>query len=175
VQYNVKPCKEVTIYKNDSTYTLYSTRENPFYAYCFIKHPTKFKIYMPNSENRFVCNTGASIFEGWDQLNKSSETLFLTSSLKDVMVLRLLGYDAIAFQSESFNVEADTINMFKERFKDIYVFYDFDDTGKLYADKLNKAYKIPQIYTHSEEYKDPSDYIKEYGKQELQILIDSQI
>lgn len=175
VQYNIKPCKEVTIYKNDNVYTLYSTRENPFYAYCFIKHPTKFKIYMPYASNRFICNSGISIFEGWDQLNKSSETLFLTSSLKDVIVLRLLGYDAIAFQSESVNIPKEIIDTLRKRFKDIYVFFDFDDTGILYSNKFKEEHNIPTIFTHEADYKDPSDYIKEYGKQKLQILIDSQI
>lgn len=174
IAYNVYACREVIVNKNDNIYSLYESFNNPIYAYAFKEYPSKYKIYMPNKDVRFICNTGSQVIEGFDQLF-DNDFVVITKSLKDCMVLSTLNIPAIAFQSESFNIAEEIVDYLKVRYKYIYIFYDYDDTGITWSNKWKEVYGLNQIFTYTKEFKDSSDYIKEYGKEQLQILIDSQI
>lgn len=152
---------------------------NLSYAY---KLGTKYKIYSPYDEVKWMSNTNAKQIQGYDQLPKQADCCIITSSLKDVMCLFEMGIPAIALQSEMQLPLRKTIKELKERFKKVAVFYDNDFTnpnnpGQTMAQKICKEYNLNNIYL-PEEYgvKDLSDYIahfKTFGG--LRTLIDIQL
>lgn len=137
------------------------------------KDKIKYKIYRPlqSKDKRFISNDGGSIY-GLRQLPEKGDCLFITSSKKDIMSLRSLGYYSISFTSETVNPSDDLINYLKERWNKIFVFYDFDKTGIEHSNKLVKTFNLNGcLFTDNEEVKDPSDYIKKYGKEKLKCKI----
>jgi len=145
------------------------TKEQPMYAY---KMYNKFKIYRPLSPNRkkkWRTNTKIHDIQGWAQLPHQGNLLIITKSLKDVMVLYKLGYDAIAPGSESANLPVDLINQLKERYKEVIILFDYDDGGMNGASKLSIKHNIRKVFIPYEykeifDAKDVSDFYKEFGK-----------
>jgi hypothetical protein len=138
------------------------------YAYYF--EPNVFKIYQPyniGKMGKWISNIkNTEIYQGEMQLaDISGEILFITSSLKDVMVLYEAGYCAIAPHTE-----AQLINHDKEiftRFKHVIVFYDNDEPGIEYAEKTG----LPYITLPDEDTKDPSDFVEKYSIESLKEFI----
>jgi|TARA_B110000908_G_scaffold119844_1_gene140489 hypothetical protein len=148
---------------------------NLSYAY---KIGTKYKIYSPYEEVKWISNTNKKHIQGYNQCAKRGDLCIITSSLKDVMCLFEMGIPAIALQSEMQMPEEETIKELKTRFKKVAVFYDNDfdnvnNPGQSMASKICTKYHlrnivIPDLY----EIKDPSDYIAHFGRVEgLQTLI----
>ena len=154
---------------NDEPQPYTYTKEQPMYAY---KMYNRFKIYRPfspNKKNKWRTNTRVNDIQGWAQLPYKGSLLIITKSLKDVMVLRKLGYYAIAPGSESANIPEKIMNQLKERYKKIIILFDYDDGGLNGASKLSKKHNIDKIfipYEYKEIYnaKDVSDFYKEFGK-----------
>ena len=150
------------------------------YAY---KIGTKYKIYSPHDEVKWMSNTNSKQIQGYDQLPKQGDLCIITSSLKDVMCLFEMGISAVAMQSEMQLPLRSTIEELKQRFKQVAVFYDNDFTnhnnpGQTMANKICKEYYpmknivIPDVY----QLKDPSDYVAHFKQTEgLQTLIDIQL
>jgi hypothetical protein len=150
------------------------------YAY---KIGTKFKIYSPYEEIKWISNTTKQHIQGYKQLPQKGDLCVITSSLKDVMCLFEMGIPAIALQSEMQMPEAKTIKELQERFKKVVLFYDNDFTnpgnpGQTMAAKICKEYyPMSNIYL-PEDYgcKDLSDYIAKFGRTEgLKTIIQIQI
>ena len=148
---------------------------NLSYAY---KIGTKYKIYSPYEEVKWISNTTKKHIQGYNQCAKGGDLCIITSSLKDVMCLFEMGIPAIALQSEMQMPSEETIKELKTRFKKVAVFYDNDfdnvnNPGQTMASKICTKYHlrnivIPDLY----EIKDPSDYIAHFGRVEgLQTLI----
>jgi hypothetical protein len=148
---------------------------NLSYAY---KIGTKYKIYSPYEEVKWISNTTKKHIQGYNQCAKRGDLCIITSSLKDVMCLFEMGISAIALQSEMQMPSEETIKELKTRFKKVAVFYDNDfdnvnNPGQSMASKICTKYHlrnivIPDLY----EIKDPSDYIAHFGRVEgLQTLI----
>ena len=107
------------------------------------------------------CNTYE--IQGYEQLPNNGDTLIITKSLKDVMVLHKLGYTAIAANSENTLIPEKVLIELQNRFKNIIIFYDTDLPGikgaKAMRDKYNlDCIIIPRKYG----VKDISDFIKEH-------------
>ena len=174
--YKVTPVLSYTI--DDAFLYYYSTRD-PAYAYPF--PDDTYKIYFPYRKNkkkdryspRFLSNS--HYLQGYTQLDKEGDVLFITKSLKDVMVFRLLGFNAVAPHTESTFVEPEKIAELKKRFNKLIIFYDNDKAGLKHADKYSEEYAITYTYIPKEELangiKDISDYIEEYGTNESLNLI----
>ena len=64
--------------------------------------------------------------QGYSQLPRNGRTVFITSSLKDIMCLAGLGYPSFALQSEMLVPREETISEAKARFKEVIVLYDND-------------------------------------------------
>jgi len=148
---------------------------NLSYAY---KIGTKYKIYSPYEDIKWISNTTKKHIQGYNQCAKRGDLCIITSSLKDVMCLFEMGISAIALQSEMQMPSEETIKELKTRFKKVAVFYDNDfdnvnNPGQSMASKICTKYHlrnivIPDLY----EIKDPSDYIAHFGRVEgLQTLI----
>ena len=164
--YKVYSLKCFWINKGDNMYQYCNTEKN--FIFCYDLDNEKYKIYQPLNHNyRFMTNAGADILQGINQLKKSGKTLIITKALKDVMVLKELGYNAIAVQSENSFPSPETILALKERFKTCYIFFDNDRAGQESSDKLCKDYDLLKIEIPKEfKSKDISDFIKKFGKEE---------
>lgn len=165
--FNVKPIEG--FYLNANYFECKSTS----YAYCFGNY--KYKILQPyEDELKWLSNTNNMIIQGWSQLPETGDVCFITSSLKDVMVLYELGFNAIAPQSEAGSLPEEIINELNSRFKEVIIFYDSDKAGLNAAKKLSKQTNYDFVYLPEEvEEKDPSDYAKNHGLKELECLINS--
>jgi hypothetical protein len=155
---NVKPIQNYWV--NDHLVYWHSDY-NPAYSYEFERG--KRKVYSPFAKKfKFLTNAGDKVVQGLAYLPETGESLIITKSYKDVLVLQSLGYHSIAPQSESMTIDSALIDNLKTRFKYIYLLYDNDATGKKYSKKLCEQYRLMPIFV-PEPVKDISDYRKTYG------------
>ena len=155
---NVKPLQNYWI--NDHLVYWYS-EANPAYSYDF--GHGKRKVYSPFAKKfKFLTNAGDKILQGAQYIPESSDILIITKAFKDAMVLQSLGYHSVAPQSESMTIPLDIMDSLKIRFKDIFLLYDNDSTGRKHSKKLCEQYGLIPIFV-PEPVKDISDYRKAYG------------
>lgn len=144
------------------------------YAYCFKEFKDNvetYKIYQPfNEKFKWINNHNDSIWQGWAQLPEKSDILIITKSLKDVMsITNVLELPSVSLQSESIIPKPYIIDELKERFNNIYLWYDndFDKTinwGRELGNKLEAMFGFFRFEISSEyECKDFSDLVKTYG------------
>lgn len=176
--YNVKPCERVYIVKRTGEYILFAQHKNnnPIYSYAI---DDRFKIYRPYNPDRmgkWVTNTGPENIQGMAQLPERGELLIITSSLKDVMVLNVLGYNAIALGGEGMRIPDSILDYLYACFDNIIIFYDNDEAGIQYAAKLSKDIGAGSIMIPTEyPTKDVSDFIDKYRLEETQSLMNKLI
>lgn len=168
--YMVVSCQSVWL--NDRMYLSNSTN-NLCYGYYFPKSG-KIKIYRPYAEKKYkwLGNCDRFDIQGYDQLAESGKLLIITKALKDVMLFRELGFEAIAPQGEGINIPESIQEELWKRFDKIITVYDNDDPGVLASIKLNKAlgsdyWNIPRTYKE----KDITDFRKVHGKEKTQELL----
>lgn len=153
---------------------------NKFYpdlAYCypFKKHQ---KLYLPDTKIRFISSCDENDIGGLNELSISSNILIITKSYKDYRVLKNLGYDVVWFQNEGCIPNPFLLTKLYEEYEYIFIFYDNDKSGIKASHKICDYYNeifntdkfIPTCLDPELEITgitDPSDFIKEYGKQEL--------
>jgi hypothetical protein len=142
------------------------------FAYCFDKY--RYKILRPSQPKgkKWRNNCTPNVIQGFKQLPDTGKLLIITKALKDVMVLRALGYNAVAPQSENTYIPDKAMAWLKQRWDKILIYFDNDEPGINAAKKFSKLHNIPYIYNPLEvEEKDISDYYKEYGKEKALDLI----
>ena len=154
-------------------YAYYITTEN---------HIKRYKIYSPLAERRgkWLTNASSNTVQGIRQLRMTSYDLIVTKSLKDVMVLRVLGFEAIALQNEGAKIPTWVNSVIDTYYHDIFVLYDNDETGKVTSNALCDKHKyskieIPDFLYKESGIKDISDYVKVYGKKNGKELISNLI
>lgn len=161
---------------NDSLKWTYKVND-PCIAYYFGKaenNEQRWKLYHYRRNKRetirFIGNTNR--INGWIQLPKKDELVIITKSMKDVMTLDSLGYNAIAMQSEHTIPYDYIIEELEERFDRIISFYDYDNAGRKNSNTLKKLYDIEPIYltngeneTFNYEAKDISDFVSLKGRE----------
>ena len=136
--------------------------DNPMYAY---KVDDRFKIYRPlaskytkwrtNLTNRNVQGLAESPQEG-------GNLLIITKSLKDVMCLYEMGFNAIAASSETTFIPDDILNELKKKWKHIVILYDRDKAGMKSARQYSKQYGLDAIFVHKKfNAKDVSDAVRD--------------
>ena len=141
------------IYKND----------NPMYAY---KVDNKFKIYRPlaSKYTKWRTNLTNENIQGYAQLPEFGNLLFITKSLKDVMCLHEMGFNAISPSSETTFIPKDILEDLERRFKHIIILFDRDEAGVKNARKYSKEYGLDAIFVHKKfKAKDISDAVKVAG------------
>lgn len=145
-------------------------KNNPIYAYKEYDIDYNFlgyRIYFPfEHKSRKWMNNAQShdVIQGIKGLKQTGDLLIITKSLKDVLVLRKMGYDVISLSSENVSLSQEIYDKLKLRFKKIISLYDNDETGKKYANKLLEIYNIESIYIPIElECKDISDVVVKHG------------
>lgn len=161
--FNVKCVKYV--YYNGQ---LVGTRKpsNPIYSYEILG---RYKIYKPLSTSfKWLNNYSSNYVEGLLQLQYKSDILIITKSLKDVMVLYELGYEAISPKSESTMIPEYILNILRTKYSNIYILFDND--MKHNGHKYDEA----KIYVPIEsKCKDISDYARMYGKENTVQLLNT--
>jgi hypothetical protein len=133
----------------------------------------RWKIYRPLQPKglKWFSNTRASNIQGWKQLPKTGDLVIITSSMKDLMCLRALGYPAIAFQSEVCTFDESIITQLKERFKRQLILLDSDTTGIQSAKDNSDKFGIPFIYIPTQlNQKDPSDLLKAKREEGIKLI-----
>ena len=175
VKYDVMSCKTITMVKGGESKIIKTyNKRNPIFAYQFGQK--SYKIYSPLGDPKYKwlnCATSEDI-QGFNQLEWTGDLLILTKSLKDVMFLSELGYNAIALQSESTKLSRIKYEHLSKRFKTLISFYDNDQTGIDGAYKLYDEYGMLSLCIPlSTKTKDITDYYKKYGRQASKSLMET--
>jgi 5S rRNA maturation endonuclease (ribonuclease M5) len=179
IKFHVSSVKHVWI--NNMLVRTYS-RSYPVYSYMFQDYSPgvvdKYKIYSPMSDKKgkWLTNASEHIFQGENEIRWERDTIIITKSLKDIMVLNQLGYEAIAPQSETTKISSKFIEDLSMFFSKVIIFYDNDKPGIDAASKLSRDNSIPMMYI-PEEYntKDISDFMKEHGELQTLLIMDAMI
>ena len=139
------------------------SKDNPMYCYKVFNH---FKIYRPLGKKIEKWRSSLTSFDiqGYEQLSATADLLIITKSLKDVMVLRELGLEAVAPPAEGIMIPQLVIDDLKRRFKRIVVLYDRDKAGMIGARRLVNQYKLDFMFIEKKlKTKDVSDFVAKYG------------
>lgn len=141
--------------------------ENPMYVY---KVYDRFKVYRPYGDKftKWRNNLTQYDIQGYSQLPKFGDLLIITKSMKDVMCLYEMGYNAISPSSESTFIPDDVLIDLKSRFKQILIMFDRDIPGVKYMRKLKTKTGLNCLLVHKKyKAKDISDAIEKNGQQEI--------
>ena len=177
-RYRVYPIEACWIRKDNNSFLYHVyTYGDPMYAYIVNKHnkPPKIKIYRPlaSSKNKWRTNCNVEDLQGYTQLPKKGNSLIITSSLKDVMSLKSLGYIAVAPNNEGSIIPDYLIEDSNNRFENIFILYDNDEAGIKTSVKMSELINATNIILPSNLPKDPSDIIKNNKTDELLCILDS--
>lgn len=166
------------VYRNNVLWKT-SYEGNPIFTYS--DSIGEFKIYQPLANKFDKWRSIRPILEGYELLPAQGDLLFITSSYKDVGVLKKLGYAAIAPSSEtSFTLLYEFLPELKKRFKHIYVFHNNDEVGKKSSIKVTKEQCLYYVNLPNEllkeAIKDPSDLVaKKNGLKDLDLIIKNKL
>lgn len=148
-----------------------SSLRNPIYVYKIYQN-LKFYIPLETQGTKHISGLCQYDFGGYEQLPKTGDLVIITKSMKDVMFLYSLGYTAICSPSESAKIPQVVISDLKGRFKDIVIFYDNDTWGLQDARKTAEEFDLKYVFIPTEfKEKDPTDFYKQYGLQQTEILL----
>lgn len=154
--------------------------ENPCYMYPFPSGNAKYYWPYADKASKFRGNidNGKDI-QGYHQcrMDKSNpgELLVLTKSLKDVMLFREYGIEAIAIHGETHKFNKDFIRHIRERYKVIVSLYDRDKSGMTGAKYLWKEYGVIPLFTPKGTGKDLTDMFKKEGKMKVDEFVEGRI
>lgn len=170
-KFNVRPIESYLVNELPSKFR-WSDYE-PMYAYRVYK---RYKIYRPLSQKSNKWRTNLTKYDlfGFEQLPKGGgDTLIITKSLKDVMVLYKLGYTAVGTMNEGALIPDKVMDYLKDKWNNIYLFFDNDLPGREFAKRMAKKYSLPYFYLPLTcGAKDISDYLVLYGKDKAKIEIE---
>lgn len=141
--------------------------DNPMFAYQVYD---KFKIYRPYGDKytKWRNNLTEYDIQGYEQLPKKGNILFITKSLKDVMTLYEMGYAAISPSSESTFIPDKALDDVKKRFKRIIILFDRDSSGARQSRVMSLKTGLEAMFIHKRyKAKDTSDAVKAHGQLEI--------
>lgn len=156
--YYVYPTQHIWLNKS----RFYNYRDNdPAYAYGIGNG--KYKCYFPLREDYRFIQSGSYI-QGERLLPKTNEELLIiTKSYKDVLLLKKLGYYAIAPASETSLIDLEKIKEYKNQFDKVILNYDNDNAGKTNSMFHATTYEIKEIFIPDGYPKDITDFVKQEG------------
>lgn len=165
---NIKPVTGVTI----DGYDLPLDPNELRFMYLFTEDDKKyFKVYSPYSvDYKWFGNVPLHVPYGLDTLEFKSDTLVITKSVKDYLVLKKFFSDVIALQNESkSSIRKQIMEYLRTKYKFILVWFDADKAGKVAAEWYKTHYPGTEAVTTPDQcytkhaIKDPSDFVKHYG------------
>lgn len=159
--FNVKPIQECWI-ENRLFYSY--NKNNPAYRYTL---QGGFKIYQPlasNKKNKWRNSIKSDAVWGLEQLRYTNDTVFIVSSVKDIMACYEMGFESVCYNSESCEISDKLIDYLKSKYEHVVIFLDNDPVGITFARKCHKRTDCIYIYIPlSEKAKDQSDLVKLEG------------
>jgi hypothetical protein len=146
-------------------------------AYAYYFGDRIFKIYQPYKiQGKWWSNIkDKERYQGYDQLPDSGDILFITSSLKDVMVLYEAGFSAIAPHTEHQILSEGNFIHYSQNWELMTVLYDNDDAGILHAKKMQEKFGLKYLLLPESDTKDPSDFVEKYDLSTLKKWINNQL
>lgn len=156
-------------------------QSNPCYYYSFVDSNgrNKVKLFKPYAKQNGGLKWWTNIdkrdlnsIQGFAQADLTQKKVYLTSSLKDVIILRMLGYTAYALHGEAYIPTEEFLNHLKLYHEEVIVLMDNDKAGRKATEKLleldpifTRDVFIPNgmYFSNNKEVSDPSDYIKYTG------------
>lgn len=170
----VYPVKELYINKKK----IYNPHNLQRYAYLqHFEGKDYMKIYSPKDKSmKWVSNIPLSVPFGIDNLKPQTDTLLITKSKKDMMVLKKIHPDVIATQNESSAALPEDIQALAwSLWKIGCIIWDNDEVGVSNCTEFNELgftyFNIPREYYKKFKIKDPSDFVAYYGIDALQDLM----
>ncbi len=131
------------------------------------------KIYSPYStEMKWLSNCPLHVPFGLKELQYKSDTVFISKSVKEWMLLRTIFTDVVVVQNESESAISDYLQQHLiDNFEKRIIIFDADDTGVTNCKKFNDK-GFGYFNTPREDYelfgiKDVAEYSEWYGKDEL--------
>lgn len=132
---------------NKAVAGIYSEK-SPMYAY---KVNDRFKIYRPlaSKYTKWRTNLTSSDIQGFAQLPDGQRNLLIvTKSLKDVMVLHEMGFDAVSPASETTFIPDNILDSLKAKYRKILILYDRDKTGMKKARDYSHKYELDAFFVN---------------------------
>lgn len=154
-KYEVFACDKIILNTNTHSYEYQYLDNNPIYSYTEYDINLNYigsRIYFPNQykTRKWLNDSTSDIIQGIKQLPENGDLLIITKSLKDIMVLNVLGYNAISLASETTPLKEEIFNNLKQRFKKIIILYDNDETGIKYSNLIKEKYDVEICFIPSE-------------------------
>jgi hypothetical protein len=181
-KYNVFPVKKYltkTGYSNNFVLSYEYNEDDPCYCFKFCQDDGEcsVKLYRPLSTDKskkWRTNTTLNDVQGYEQLPKRniSDTLIITSSLKDLLTLTSIGYDTIAPQSEGARIPSHIIKDLKSRYSRIIIIYDADEAGNRFSKEHANEYGCEyRLLPRQGEAKDFADIRKQMTEDEYKAFV----
>lgn len=139
------------------------------YCYNYYHHRDAIlrKIYQPLApkDQKWKSNIDNTVVQGIDNIPKTADLLFITSSMKDIIVLRLMGFHAVAPNNEMSWLPQQVWDKFIKRYKKIVILFNSDEPGFMSACHFSLLYDTPYILIPPEKFNpglnDPSDLVSQ--------------
>jgi hypothetical protein len=140
------------------------TDSSPIYGYYGGKNSNGdelWRLYMPTKKKyRFISNWTSRHWHGSKQLPKAGSHCIIIKSMKDLLLLHEYGFISIAPTSENIIMTESQMEKIKDKFQNIFVFFDNDLAGVRGAKKYIKNYGVRCIFIKRKYSKDISDLYK---------------
>lgn len=158
-----------------SCFWLNNERHNPARNLGFAYHfgDYNYKVYNPLAKKQLgqikFMHNNARILQGENKLKFDKDLLILTSSYKDVKLLRKIdklydmNFECAATMSETTKPIKESIDFFKTKYRNILLYYNNDDAGLKAAKSQSEEFGLEYIVNPENLPKDITDISKELG------------
>lgn len=174
----IYPISHIIITKNGHSYPIPAEK----YAYVYVERKdgiVSFKIYQPYSkEYKWMSKHDSSVWDLWTKIPEKGDKLIITSSRKDALAIwSNTGIPALSLQGEGYIPKEHVVQQLKDRYNKVYVLYDNDfqseeNHGRMYGKMIAEKFNVTQIEIPEKwESKDPSDLVKNHGREILREVI----
>ncbi len=174
----IYPISHIIITKNGHSYPIPVEK----YAYVYVERKdgiVSFKIYQPYSkEYKWMSKHDSSVWDLWTKIPEKGDKLIITSSRKDALAIwSNTGIPALSLQGEGYIPKEHVVQQLKDRYNKVYVLYDNDfqseeNHGRMYGKMIAEKFNVTQIEIPEKwESKDPSDLVKNHGREVLREVI----
>lgn len=174
----IYPISHIIITKNGHSYPIPAEK----YAYVYVERKdgiVSFKIYQPYSkEYKWMSKHDSSVWDLWTKIPEKGDKLIITSSRKDALAIwSNTGIPALSLQGEGYIPKEHVVQQLKDRYNKVYVLYDDDfqseeNHGRMYGKMIAERFNVTQIEIPEKwESKDPSDLVKNHGREVLREVI----
>ena len=174
----IYPISHIILTKNGHSYPIPAEK----YAYVYVERKdgiVSFKIYQPYSkEYKWMSKHDSSVWDLWTKIPEKGDKLIITSSRKDALAIwSNTGIPALSLQGEGYIPKEHVVQQLKDRYNKVYVLYDNDfqseeNHGRMYGKMIAERFNVTQIEIPEKwESKDPSDLVKNHGREVLREVI----